>query len=191
VHVYTGQFRLSRLSYVTRYQGQRICAYYGAEAHGFDVRNYSTREMNMTATTQTYANYTRWHPPFHFFVAPVLLINVIWSIVHFFYYPGWNQGWAIVVSIALVVLAVIARSNALRAQDRIIRLEEQIRYKQILPADFAEQSRSLTINQIIALRFAPDEEVETLVRGILEGRLKKSSDIKRAINNWRADNLRV
>jgi len=145
----------------------------------------------MTTTAQTYANHTRWHPPFHFFVLPVMIINVVWSIVYFFISPGWNRGWAIVVSLALLVLASVARTNALRAQDRIIRLEEQIRYQQILSDDCAQQARSLTIDQIIALRFAPDEEVEALVRGVLEGRLKKSADIKRAVNTWRADHLRV
>jgi len=145
----------------------------------------------MTTTAQTYANHTRWHPPFHFFVLPVMIINVVWSIVYFFISPGWNRGWAIVVSLALLVLASVARTNALRAQDRIIRLEEQIRYQQILSNDCAQQARSLTIDQIIALRFAPDEEVEALVRGVLEGRLKKSADIKRAVNTWRADHLRV
>ena len=145
----------------------------------------------MTTTAQTYANHTRWHPPFHFFVLPVMIINVVWSIVYFFISPGWNRGWAIVVSLALLVLASVARTNALKAQDRIIRLEEQIRYQQILSDDCAQQARSLTIDQIIALRFAPDEEVEVLVRGVLEGRLKKSADIKRAVNTWRADHLRV
>ena len=145
----------------------------------------------MTTTTQTYANHTRWHPPFHFFVLPVMIINVVWSIVYFFISPGWNRGWAIVVSLALSVLAFVARSNALRVQDRIIRLEEQVRYQQILPDDCAGQTRSLTMDQVIALRFAPDEEVEALVRGVLEGRLKKSADIKQAINTWRADHLRV
>ncbi len=145
----------------------------------------------MTTIAQTYANHTRWHPPFHFFVLPVMIINVVWSIVYFFISPGWNRGWAIVVSLALLVLASVARTNALRAQDRIIRLEEQIRYQQILSDDCAQQARSLTIDQIIALRFAPDEEVEALVRGVLEGRLKKSADIKRAVNTWRADHLRV
>ena len=145
----------------------------------------------MTTTAQTYANHTRWHPPFHFFVLPVMIINVVWSIVYFFISPGWNRGWAIVVSLALLVLVFLARTNALRAQDRVIRLEEQIRYQQILSDDCAQQARSLTIDQIIALRFAPDEEVEALVRGVLEGRLKKSADIKRAVNTWRADHLRV
>ena len=74
----------------------------------------------MPPTAQTYANHTRWHPPFHFFVLPVMLINVVWSIVYFFLHPGWIQGWCIVASIALLVLTIVARTNPLRAQDRIM-----------------------------------------------------------------------
>ena len=56
----------------------------------------------MAATTQTYSNHTRWHPPFHFFLAPVMLINLIWAIVLFARSPGWMEGWWVVVSLALV-----------------------------------------------------------------------------------------
>ena len=145
----------------------------------------------MSTTLQTYANHTRWHPPFHFFVMPVLVINVIWSTVYFVMHPGWNQGWWIVVSLALPVLGLLARTNSLRVQDRLIRLEEQLRCQQLLPADLAQQARSLTLGQNIALRFAPDEELPALVREVLAGKLTKSAEIKRAIKSWRADNLRV
>lgn len=145
----------------------------------------------MADTSQTYANHTRWHPPFHFFVLPVMLINVVWSIVDFVKHPGWNQGWWIVVSIALVILAVLARTNALKVQDRIIRLEERLRYGQVLPADLALQAGALPERQIIALRFASDAELEGLVREVLGGRLTKSTEIKKTIKNWRGDAFRV
>ena len=77
---------------------------------------------------QTYANHTRWQPTFHFFVVPVMVINFIWSIVEFVMTPGWNSGRWAVVSLALVVLAFLVRLNPLKAQDRIIRLEENLRY---------------------------------------------------------------
>lgn len=143
------------------------------------------------ADIQTYANHTRWHPPFHFFIVPVMLINFIWAIVECFRNPGWNQGWWIVVSAALVGLTLIARTNALKVQDRIIRLEERLRYQQLLPADLAEQVDSLIAGQIIALRFASDVELEGLVRETLGGRLTKSAEIKKAIKNWRGDTFRV
>ena len=145
----------------------------------------------MADTSQTYANHTRWHPPFHFFVLPVMLINFVWSIVVFVKTPGWNQGWWIVVSAALVVLTFVARTNALKVQDRIIRLEERLRYQQLLPADLARQAGSLAVGQIIALRFASDGELEGLVREVLGGRLAKSVEIKKAIKNWRSDTFRV
>ncbi len=145
----------------------------------------------MTTTPQSYANHARWHPPFHFFVMPVLVINVIWSIVVFFMNPGWTQGWWIVVSLALVVLAFLARINPLRAQDRIIRLEEQLRYRILLPADLVQQTEKLSTGHVIALRFASDDELAGLVRQVLEGKLTKPAEIKKAIRNWRSDTLRV
>jgi hypothetical protein len=146
----------------------------------------------MADAPQTYANHTRWHAPFHFFLAPVMLINVIVSIVQFIrYYPDWERGWWVVVSVALVVLSALVRTNPLRAQDRLIRLEERLRYQQLLPAELALRASALTPGQTVALRFAPDEELEVLVRDVLEGRLSKSGEIKRAIKSWRADTFRV
>jgi hypothetical protein len=143
------------------------------------------------ADTQTYANHTRWHPLFHFFILPVMLINFIWAIVECVKNPGLNQAWWIVVSAALVGLAFVARTNALKVQDRIIRLEERLRYQHLLPADLAQQAGSLAAGQIIALRFASDPELEGLVREVLGGRLTKSAEIKKAIKNWRGDTFRV
>lgn len=145
----------------------------------------------MADTPQTYANHTRWHAPFHFFVAPVMVINVIWQIVVFVKNPELNQGWAVVVAIALAVIGALTRINSLKVQDRVIRLEEQIRHQQVLPAELASQVDKLTLGQTIALRFASDDELASLVREVLAGRLTKSTEIKRAIKDWRADTLRV
>lgn len=146
----------------------------------------------MASAPQTYANHTRWHPPFHFFLAPVLLINLILSVVQLFRYPGWERGWWVVVSLALLVLAALVRINPLTVQDRLIRLEERLRLREVLPAELARQAAStLTRGQLVALRFAPDEELEGLVRQVLGGQLTKPAGIKRAIKNWRGDVFRV
>lgn len=141
--------------------------------------------------TQTYANHTRWHPPFHFFLVPVMLINFIWAIVLCYQYPGWTQCWWVVVSLALIVMMTLVRTNSLKVQDRLIRLEEQLRCQRVLPAGMAERASALSVGQFIALRFAPDEELEGLVREVLAGRLTKPAEIKQAIKNWRADTFRV
>ena len=141
--------------------------------------------------SQNFANHTRWHPPFHFFVLPVMLINFIWSIVQFVMAPGRNSGWSIVVSLALLLLTFFARTNSLKVQDRIIRLEEKLRYQQVLSPAAVRQTSALTAGQIVALRFAGDDELEELLRAVAAGKLAKPKDIKQAIKNWRADTFRV
>ena len=145
----------------------------------------------MSDTPQTYANHTRWHPIFHFFLVPIMAINLIWSIVLCYQNPGWTQCWWTVVSIGLIVLMFLVRTNSLKVQDRLIRLEEQLRYQRLLTADLAQRASGLSPRQIIALRFAPDDELELLVNDVLAGKLNKPADIKRAIKNWRADQFRV
>jgi hypothetical protein len=145
----------------------------------------------MSAHPQSYANHVRYQRPFHFFLVPVLLINLIWASVLCFREPGWNHGWWIIVSLALVVLNVLSRTNALKVQDRVIRLEERLRYQQLLSADLATQAQSLPVPQMIAMRFAADEELEGLVREVLSGKLTKSKEIKQAIKRWRPDEFRV
>ena len=142
-------------------------------------------------TTQTFANHTRWQPPFHFFVAPVMLINFVWAVVTFVKAPDRNSGWWIVVSLALLVLAFLVRLNSLKVQDRLIRLEEKLRYQQLLSPALAQQAGALTIPQIVALRFAGDDELEELVSAMLAGKFAKPGDIKQAIKNWRPDTFRV
>lgn len=142
-------------------------------------------------TSQNFANHTRWHPMFHFFLLPVMLINFVWAIVDFVKAPTPNSGWWIVVSLALVLLTFFARTYSLKVQDRVIRLEEALRYRQLLSPAALQQVSALTVPQIVALRFAGDDELETLTAQTLAGGFAKSSDIKQAIKNWRADTFRV
>lgn len=145
----------------------------------------------MAATPQTFANHTRWHAPFHFFLVPVMILNVIWSIVQLVRYPDWDRAVWVLVSLALIVLTALVRTNPLRAQDRLIRLEEQLRYQRLLPAALAARCAGLSPGQVVALRFASDAELEGLVTRVLGGELSKPRDIKRAIRDWRPDTFRV
>ena len=140
---------------------------------------------------QNFANHTRWHPTFHFFVLPVMLINFFWAVVMFVKAPSWNAGWWIVVSLALALLTTFVRTYSLKVQDRLIRLEEKLRYQQVLSTPLKQQTSNLTVGQTVALRFAADEELEELVNSVLSGKFVKTKDIKRAIKQWRADNFRV
>lgn len=145
----------------------------------------------MANAPQSFANHTRWHPIFHFFIAPVILINFIVALVTFFRYPSLGEGWWVVVSAALVALTLLVRLNPLAAQDRVIRLEEQLRQERLLPAELAARAHSLTPAQLVALRFASDAELEHLVAQVVAGKITKPVEIKRAITQWRADTMRV
>lgn len=143
------------------------------------------------ADAQSYKNHTRFFPPFHFFVLPVLLINVLNEARHLYNEPTRHFAWMLVFAIALVMLALSARIMALSVQDRVIRLEMRQRLAQCLPADLMGRSASLTPRQLVALRFAADAEMADLVRDVLEGKLTTSKDIKLRVKDWQADHLRA
>ncbi len=142
---------------------------------------------------QSYKSHARFHPPFHFFVAPIFIINLGFSI--YATIRHWPQHhelflWWIVMSLALIGLLLIARTSALKAQDRIIRLEERLRLAALLPAPELAHIQSLTEAQLIALRFAPDPELPALAsRAAAENLTPKQ--IKEAIQTWRPDHFRV
>jgi Family of unknown function (DUF6526) len=129
-----------------------------------------------------------WH---HFVVQPILIANFIVELWRLMDTQTPYNAWRVVVAFALLLLSVTARSMALKAQDRVIRLEERIRLARLLPASDQGSIESMPARHLIALRFASDEEVPDLVRRINSGELTSSADIKKNIRNWRPDYLRV
>jgi hypothetical protein len=140
---------------------------------------------------QTYGSHRRYIPAYHFFALPVLFINVVVTAIVFARNPRGMTAWQLIVALALFLGITYLRFMPLRAQDRIIRLEERNRLERVLPADLTARIDELRPSQLIALRFAPDDEVPELTRRALNGELRTPGDIKRAIRNWRADYLRV
>jgi hypothetical protein len=145
----------------------------------------------MAEQTQTFATHRRFIPIYHFFVVPILLINVIVTVIQLVRDPRLMTAWVVVVALALFFGMLYLRFMPVRAQDRIIRLEERTRLERLLPGDLRGRVGELTATQLIAIRFAPDDEVPELTRRTLNGELKSQGDIKRAIRNWRGDHLRV
>jgi hypothetical protein len=145
----------------------------------------------MSETTQNYSNHVRWHAPFHFVLLPILLLHLIWCTVRVFNSPGFESAEALLLAIGLAVMATLARNNALRAQDRVIRLEERLRFQRLLPADLAAKVSALPVGFIVALRFASDEELSELARQAVDHKFAKPRELKRAIKHWRGDYLRV
>jgi hypothetical protein len=145
----------------------------------------------MAEIPQSFDNHTRWHPPFHFFLMPLFLLNVVFALVQLIRFHDLDHAVWFALAIAAVVLTFITRTNSLRVQDRVIRLEERLRYQQVLSPALAQRAADLSPRQIVALRFASDDELGELAQQVLDGRLIEGKEIKRAIRRWRPDRLRV
>lgn len=139
---------------------------------------------------QTYANHTRFDPPVHFFVFPVLLITLILTIVHLVRHPHFWSAWFVVLAFAIFLMAGKSRAYALKAQDRVIRLEERMRLAILLPEPLRARIAELDEKQLIGLRFASDAELPSMVERTLNEKLSQKQ-IKQAIQNWRPDYFRV
>jgi hypothetical protein len=145
------------------------------------------------STQQNLKNHGRFDPPFHFFILPMLLLNLIFSI--YVTIRHWPDHWAlhlwwIAMSVVFFVMAGRSRNRALVVQDRVIRLEERLRLQALLPAEDRSHIDELSVKQLIALRFASDAELPALVRRTLTQNLEPKA-IKQSIVNWRGDYHRV
>jgi hypothetical protein len=142
------------------------------------------------AQTQNQNNYTRWDAPFHFFIMPVFVLTVLVAIVHAIRWPGFHTTWTVLLSIAALLLVFKTRMYSLKVQDRLIRLEERLRLSNVLPEPLRSRIGELSESQLIALRFASDEELPALVNETLTRKLS-GKEIKQSIKNWRGDYFRV
>jgi hypothetical protein len=145
---------------------------------------------------QSFSNHAKFVPLFHFLLMPVLFANLFFRGYRLYAVLDQSRGRGVplfdfLVAFALLGLAFAARIFALQAQDRVIRLEESLRWKAVLAADLAKRFNEVGRRQIIALRFAPDDELAGLAARVLAGELVEPKAIKQAIKNWRADNHRL
>jgi hypothetical protein len=122
---------------------------------------------------------------------PVLLVNFLNTGRHLFQQMTLHNVWEVVFALGLLGLGLFSRVQALTVQDRVIRLEERLRLRQLLPADLHPHIDALTHRQLVALRFASDQELADLVREVIAGQLATPKDIKLRVRNWRPDFLRA
>jgi hypothetical protein len=139
---------------------------------------------------QTRSNHVRFDPAFHFFLAPALLLFLLWTVIHLVRHLESMSVGLVVVAVLMLVTATKARLYALKVQDRIIRLEERLRLSGLLPEPLRSRVGELTEAQLIALRFASDAEVPTLLQRTL-GENLGAKQIKEEVREWRPDYWRV
>jgi Family of unknown function (DUF6526) len=141
---------------------------------------------------QNFANHTKFFPLFHFFVLPVLLVNL--GIQVYRLKELWNtfRGiFNVLLALALIAGFLSARRFALAVQDRVIRLEERLRYQRLLPADLQPRIEEFTVAQLVSLRFASDAELPALARKVLDEKMQERKAIKQLVKNWKPDYLRA
>ncbi len=145
---------------------------------------------------QTYENHARLVPPYHFGVSLILLVNLLWT--------GWrliqplfsddafsfSRVMGFLLALAFIGLFWYCRIFPLAAQDRVIRLEMRLRLAEVLPEDLRGRVADLAPGQLVALRFAGDQELPDLVRAVLDEGLA-GGKIKKRIKSWRPDYFRV
>jgi hypothetical protein len=143
---------------------------------------------------QNFKNHTRFVPLFHYVTFSMILAIIVIGIYKFYmnYKTGWGGGLIIpglfiMIGVSLLLVAWFARVFAIKAQDRAIRAEENLRYFAITGKLLDDK---LKMAQIVALRFATNNEfVELAHRAVKEN--MSSKDIKMAIKNWKADHHRA
>jgi hypothetical protein len=146
---------------------------------------------------QNFKNHGRIDPPFHYIAIPILLLNLLLVLgitIHLAIAHRTHAMilhiWLTLLAFALVVVATNSRVKDLKLQDRVIRLEERLRFAALLPPATLAATASLTVPQIVALRFASDAELPALVARTLAENLTPKQ-IKESVVTWRPDTHRV
>jgi len=139
---------------------------------------------------QNFKNHAKMEPGYHYVALPALLIFLIGSINFLIQGTAENKylgAMLVLLSVILVLMAWYLRIFALKAQDRAIRAEENFRYHLATGKVFPKELR---MGQIIALRFASDDEFVALTAKAIAENLS-NKQIKELIKNWKADHNRA
>ncbi|NBI30750.1 DUF6526 family protein [Chengkuizengella marina] len=141
---------------------------------------------------QNYRNHARLHPMYHYIGAPLVLLVFIGTIIYLVLSISSGENISIALlwvggSVGLFIVFGLVRVYSIKVQDRVIRSEENLRHY-VLTGRLLDPS--LTVDQIIGLRFASDEEFPALCEKASKENLDKKQ-IKKAVKNWRGDYYRV
>jgi hypothetical protein len=145
----------------------------------------------MPTPSQSYENHRRFFPLYHYIALPIVALNVLVALAELFRLPTLSEAWLLVFAIGVAAGFVACRASILTVQDRVIGLEMRLRLAAVLPPELRMRIPELRIRQLVALRFAGDAELATLVRRCLAGELRTPDDVKREIREWRPDFVRA
>ncbi|PZX54091.1 hypothetical protein LV85_01430 [Algoriphagus chordae] len=148
---------------------------------------------NKMTKPQNFENHAKLYPLHHFVIMPMTLIFLGWTVARMDFSTSdtvSDSFYFLLLALIVLLVSYLPRIYALKNQNRIIRLEMRQRYFYLTGTPFFEKESLLTSPQIIALRFAGDEEFLALMdKSIKETTAPK--EIKKSIKNWKADHHRV
>jgi hypothetical protein len=143
------------------------------------------------AETQNFENHARLVPAYHILAFAIFAINFFWCVYQLIHAPSAQTAISLLLAIAFVVLFFYARLFALAVQDRVIRVEMRLRMQQILPADLRPRIGEFSVGQLVALRFASDQELPALAQKVLDEKMEDRKAIKKLVKDWQPDFLRA
>ncbi|MCX6629434.1 MAG: DUF6526 family protein [Candidatus Solibacter sp.] len=143
-------------------------------------------------STQNYANHAKYVTGFHIVLFGILVLTLIGSVVNLYrsiddHQRLYSAALIVVLAFCVLMLSFYARAFALKAQDRAIRAEENLRHF-VMTGKLLDPR--LSALQIVALRFACDAEFVALAARAAHESLEPKV-IKQAVKTWRADEYRV
>jgi hypothetical protein len=144
----------------------------------------------MSDAPQGLKNHARLDPPYHVLTFALYLVNLGFAVASEIRHHDAGSTWWLVLSLLIIAPILRIRTYPLKVQDRVIRLEERLRLQALAPQQWHAQIYKLREDQLIALRFASDDEVVELAKQALEQNLNRKQ-IKERIKSWRPDEWRV
>ena len=144
----------------------------------------------MAAQPQTFANHAKVVPAYHYLTFGLVAVYLFYRLYLLATGPSVANTMGLVAAVAMLMIMFWARLFALRVQDRVIRLEMQLRLMQLTP-ELASRFGEFTVNQLCSLRFASDAELPGLARTVLADKVDDRATIKKMVREWQADNLRA
>jgi hypothetical protein len=142
-----------------------------------------------SVSAQNAKSHAMFDPMWHFTTLPMSLVLVIGCGIALYHHPDELHIGLLLFALTLIMAVGAIRGYGLKNQDRIIRLEEQVRLHRLMPAE-PEIVDALSMTQLIGLRFASDPEAPALARRAVAENLTRKQ-IKEAVQVWRPDNHRV
>ncbi|MDH3206511.1 MAG: DUF6526 family protein [Gemmatimonadota bacterium] len=145
----------------------------------------------MSEQPQNFENHAKLVPGYHGVATALLMLPTLYFLVAVFRDFSLQAVALFLFAVGVIIAVLYARLFPLGVQDRVIRLEEQLRMQRLLPEDLKGRIPEFTAAQLVGLRFASDEELPALARRVLDEGISDRKVIKQAVKNWRPDHQRI